>query len=468
MASAFQTKRRAWRVGFTGHDGRRAMIHLGTVGGKRHAEEVRRHVEELLSASGSGASPDRNTSAWLGTISDALYGKLAAVGLVSAREASTAGRKLGEVLQAIIDRRVDLSPSGKQKLVQARAKLIERFGASRDIRSITPAEARDFSRWLFHKHARATASAHIRKIKAMFADSVERRLIDVSPFAKIKGASEHNSERMRYITRADFAKVLDALPDATWRLAFALARFAGLRVPSELRLMKWTDINWSAERMLIRSPKTARSGKPTRLCPIFPELLPYLREAFEAADAGAVLVFGSVHSKTNLRKMGKAYIERAGLEAWPKLFQNLRASCETDLCKDHPIHVACAWIGNTVAVAAKHYAMVTDADFERAAKGVAKAPPQRAETEANGKTDMPKTPEKPEEPEELMAPAGVELLPDSLEKPENSQKGSRKVHRAPIGTHDPDAWGKHNHALIQSLLRGYERSQRRLANHDRE
>ena len=51
-----------------------------------------------------------------------------------------------------------------------------------------------------------------------------------------------------------------------------------------------------------------------------------------------------------------------------KPFQNLRSTRETELAETYPIHVVCAWIGNSEAVAAKHYLQVTDEHFERAQK----------------------------------------------------------------------------------------------------
>jgi hypothetical protein len=63
-------------------------------------------------------------------------------------------------------------------------------------------------------------------------------------------------------------------------------------------------------------------------------------------------------------------IRRAGLTPWPKLFQNLRSTRETELAQHHPIHVVCAWLGNSPAVATKHYLQVRDEDFERAARTV--------------------------------------------------------------------------------------------------
>jgi len=70
----------------------------------------------------------------------------------------------------------------------------------------------------------------------------------------------------------------------------------------------------------------------------------------------------------NLRTNFQRIIAKAGLEPWPKLFQNLRATRQTELCEHWPEHVVCAWIGNSQQVARKHYLQVTDEHFERAAQ----------------------------------------------------------------------------------------------------
>jgi hypothetical protein len=57
-----------------------------------------------------------------------------------------------------------------------------------------------------------------------------------------------------------------------------------------------------------------------------------------------------------------------GLVAWPRLFQNLRTSRQTELAAQFPIRVVCQWIGNSAAIAQKHYLQVTEADFARAAQ----------------------------------------------------------------------------------------------------
>lgn len=59
-------------------------------------------------------------------------------------------------------------------------------------------------------------------------------------------------------------------------------------------------------------------------------------------------------------------VERAGLNAWPKPFQNLRSTRQTELEERFPSHVVCAWLGNSIQIARKHYLQVTDEHFKKA------------------------------------------------------------------------------------------------------
>jgi integrase len=151
-------------------------------------------------------------------------------------------------------------------------------------------------------------------------------------------------------------------------MIFALARFGGLRIPSEALALRWDDIDWAQGRMTVTVPKLEHvEGKETRLVPLFPELLPYLEEGFEAADDGAEFVIARHRDKnSNLRTHMFRIIKKAGLTPWPKPFQNCRSTRETELAETIPAHVVCAWIGNSEAVAKKHYLQVTDSHFARA------------------------------------------------------------------------------------------------------
>ncbi|MEE3220176.1 MAG: hypothetical protein VX257_07925, partial [Planctomycetota bacterium] len=67
----------------------------------------------------------------------------------------------------------------------------------------------------------------------------------------------------------------------------------------------------------------------------------------------------------------RSRISRAGVDAWPKLFHNLRATRETELAESYPTHVVSAWIGNSARIAEKHYLQVTDDHFRRATESAA-------------------------------------------------------------------------------------------------
>ena len=144
-------------------------------------------------------------------------------------------------------------------------------------------------------------------------------------------------------------------------------------MPSEALQLRWGDIHWDQGRFTVTSSKTEHhEGHETRQVPIFPELLPHLREAFEQAEPGAEFCITRYRDqKVNLRTRLLWIIKRAGLQPWPKLWQNLRSTRETELADQFPAHVASAWIGNSIAVAVKHYLQVTEDHFKQAAQNAA-------------------------------------------------------------------------------------------------
>jgi integrase len=224
--------------------------------------------------------------------------------------------------------------------------------------------------WLRERYANGTVGRTVKRAKQFFRAAVRARLIPENPFADVKPPSQANPSRLFFVTRDSAAKVLDACPDVEWRLIFALSRFGGLRCPSEHLSLTWPDIDWERDRMRVHSPKTEHlEGGGDRWVPLFPELKPILAEAFELAPEGALYVINRCRDgNTNLRTQFMRIIRRAGLTPWPKLFHNLRATRETELAAQFPIHVVCAWIGNTEMIAAKHYLQVTDDHYKQAAQ----------------------------------------------------------------------------------------------------
>ena len=90
-----------------------------------------------------------------------------------------------------------------------------------------------------------------------------------------------------------------------------------------------------------------------------------LRVAFEQAPEGSTLVAPkAAGGGLNLRTTFTKIVIRADCKPWPRLFQNLRASCETDWVEKHPAHECAAWMGHSPAIAAAHYLQARNHHFE--------------------------------------------------------------------------------------------------------
>ncbi len=352
-------------IQFIAADKRRRSVRLGKVS-MRQAEAVRVKVEDLLAATITGHTVARETSEWLRELDDALHDRLAAVGLVQPRRRIALGPFIDEYIAA----RTDVKATTATVYRRARKHLLHYFGADKPLEDITPGDA---ERWRVSLLGRGLAENTVRRTcgiaKQLMGNAVRHRLIAENPFAGLTATVKGNARRLYFVSEGEAARVLEACPDAEWRLLFALGRYGGLRVPSEVLGLRWSDIDWQGGRFTVTSPKTAHyEGKESRVVPIFPELRPYLLEAFEHAPAGAEYCITTYRAAgVNLRTRLLKIIRKAGLNPWPKPWQNLRATRETELADSFPSHVVTAWIGNSVQVAVKHYLQITDDYFARAA-----------------------------------------------------------------------------------------------------
>ncbi len=250
--------------------------------------------------------------------------------------------------------------------------LTEFFGEEKPLRSITTGDGDQFKAWLLtQKLAAATVAKQLSFAR-------KHKLIDENPFSEVKIPTANVSLRQRFIDRDMVQKLLDAA-NPTWRTIIALARFGGLRCPSEVLSLEWQHVDWEHARLTVPSPKTDRyDGKASRMIPLFPELRKYLEEAFELAEPGQTHVIGGNHlakarrptgwKSCNLRTTFGKLIKRAGLKPWPRLFHNLRSSHKTELLEEFPVHVVALWMGHDAKVSLKHYAQTTDEHFERATR----------------------------------------------------------------------------------------------------
>jgi len=400
MASIAREKNGNRRILFVAPDGRRPTIRLGKVS-QRAAEAVKFRVEQLLAAKLTGHALEADTAGWLADLEPAMADKLARVGLIPSRT-TRAAATLGPFLKAYLDGRADLKPATKIVRGQVIRDLTEFLGESRNVRSIAPGHADDFKQWLVGRGlAPTTIHKRLQSARSFFHAMRRRKLIDENPFDGVKAAATGIKDRQRFVTRAEIARVLDACPDHHWRAIVALSRFGGLRCPSEVLSLRWQDVDWEAGRIVVQSPKTEHHvGKASRTIPLFPELRPILAEAFDLAPEGAEYVVDAKFRKAamgpagwmnaNLRTTFAKIVRRAGLQSWPRLFHNLRASRETELVEAYPVQVVTSWLGNTPSVAMRHYLMTTDEHFDAAVKGdgteAAQNPAQHAHAENSGES----------------------------------------------------------------------------------
>ncbi len=347
---------------------RQRVIWLGDVS-KKSAATYLRHISELIDAQAAGRQPQPETEKWLRSkqINSRVRSKLTEYALAEPENeklGTDAGTYLGPYCDSYIAGRTDCKQGTLDNFGHARRLLIEYFGSRQTLTGITPEDCERWKRWLLteKRHAQATASKHIKRAKTLFAAAVNDRLLSENPFRKVKTGSEANDQRHYEVTAGIAADVIAECPDDDWRIIFALARYGGMRCPSEVLTLKWSDVLWEQKKLRIDSPKTG-----LRFCPIFPELAPILEAAFDAAPDGATFCVQRYRQGYNPATTMKKIIERAGHEPWPKLFINCRSTRRTELQRQYPDHVINKWLGHSSAVAEQHYLQVTKDDWTEGA-----------------------------------------------------------------------------------------------------
>ena len=173
---------------------------------------------------------------------------------------------------------------------------------------------------------------HIRNARTMFNHALEDGYILYNPFEKLSHTIRVKKD-WQYVGIEEFYLLLDACPNKGWQMLLALCRLAGLRQAEAIGLT-WRDVDWQHNTLTIWAPKTDHS----RVVPVVPELLPLLREAFEAAQEGETKVVTSV-TVQNLWRDFQVIRRRAGLKPYKKWCHTLRKNREEDWNKKFPSHV---------------------------------------------------------------------------------------------------------------------------------
>lgn len=370
MASVNRDSKGRWRVQFK--IGRRHTLRLGRQITEKAANEVGRHIDSIMESRKHGLAFPADTAKWIERLSNELRLQLVQMEVIE----DTGGRTLqalGPFITDYLRSRTDLELSTRGNLETAKRWLVKYFGEQRMLGSITAGEADAYRVWLGTegKQAPNTVKRLCSRAKQFFRAALRLGIITSNPFQDMKhlivGASPKS--RRRFIDETTAQQVLAACPNAHWRAVFALARYGGMRVPSEVVLLRWADIDWANSTILVNCRKTkGHEGKEFRITPLFPEL----RRELEAWRAEApkdyeFVLKPAISPKTNLRTGLMKILKRAKIKPWPKLYQNLRSSRVTELRNQgFRENLVAQWLGHSVKVADEHYDQITDDQFRRA------------------------------------------------------------------------------------------------------
>ena len=333
---------------------------------KTQAKKFCEHLEALVSAAELGLEPGPATLEWKENVGPRIRKNLEKWGLIE--NLSTFRTTIEGFCEDYISSRKDWKPKTRERMNVVKSHICTQLGANSLISSITEGDAKRFSQWCRGNHKDSHAGKTISSARQFFAAAVDERIISRNPFDRINASQKHDKSREFYISQELADRIIKKSPPYTAAL-IATARYAGLRCPSEYLTLEWQNIDWEDSRAIVHSPKL-ENHEPRRTIPIFPKWLPHLEYLWDATpeDAQYVFTIARASAARRNRVLLLNVLHKLNIEPWPKLWQNLRASCETDLKEQFPgqEHVVHYWMGNSPAVSAKHYDRIHEEHYAKA------------------------------------------------------------------------------------------------------
>lgn len=392
MASIATSPKGHRRILFYWADRTRRTVHLGKCS-MSDATKVKLRVESLFLSKLNGGDPKPDDAKWLLNEGRFVREKLAAVGLCESAEPPPTGPTLAEFLEDFMKRN---GPSKKPATRVVWQQVINALNLHLPkgimLADFTAGHAKGFLQTMSTQGSKASdkakklSSTTIHKrvsfARQFFQDACDWELIEKNPFAKIR--TQGTSLKSNVEVPMETIQTVLKKCDPTWKAIVALSRIGGLRCPSETLSLTWGDIDWELGRMSIPEPKVEHhEGRGVRSCPLFPDLREILETLFDEATkdgkyppSDSFVIDKPAYrdaamrpggwANANLRTQLLKILRRAGVAPWSRLFHSMRATRQTELERDFPLHVVCSWLGNTEAIAKKNYLLVTDADFAKA------------------------------------------------------------------------------------------------------
>ncbi len=160
----------------------------------------------------------------------------------------------------------------------------------------------------------ASRSAYIRSLRSAWKFGIERGVISDNPFTKIEISKQNSLPDILTIEEKD--RMYEQLTDEQAKVAFLLARYAGLRREEICRNIRWEDIYWDQDLINIPEGKTGEKQK----VPMIPELKERLsgfkkHEGFVVSSHPVTVThkFTEAKRRAGINKRGAIHILRHSL-----------------------------------------------------------------------------------------------------------------------------------------------------------
>ena len=156
-------------------------------------------------------------------------------------------------------RSAESSPRSRQNHRLAWTRFFSFFKEQESIADLTQNRMLQWKEFLLQSLSPSTAAATVRRMKTVFRFAVMKGWIADNPLQDISIKYSPTRKDRRFFTRDEYLTLLEHCPNQEWRVILALARYAGLRCPSEVMQLRWRDINWKAKGINIYRIITARN-----------------------------------------------------------------------------------------------------------------------------------------------------------------------------------------------------------------
>ena len=383
----------SWRARWE-HEGRSYTVTIGSASTTADMKAKRDH-DMILSLFATRVihdeAFDKKQQAWLNGCDSKLHGRLKKLGLVRERAAkrSASAFTLAVVCKEFMDMKEPIVKTPTMKKIHLAFSRFQRhFGAGKDIRDITPSDAKTYPRKLKQQgraDGKPLADSHVSKqlgqIKELFRWAGSEGIIEVDVFAYgVSHTKRPDQTRSHYVTLTETQELFNCQYSLKSLARIVLARLMGLRGAADTLWIRNCDVNF-ANGDVSRATVTIDSHKNGgRVCPMFHDanwiIFKLLCDAepnpdgylFKGEKEDAVRAGEADCDFSLSEQYAGRYTASTGKSRIPKLFHNCRSSWVTDLVKVFGLnkHDCANWIGHTEAIQGSNYLQMISEDIYEA------------------------------------------------------------------------------------------------------